>query len=190
MKIGTKGYERSTTELRGEKLDFFFLSQVHIRNRGHVALSNVNARRNARYQTLKCFGQAVITRAPDMRVRAGAQTATETTKRQGGGGGEEGNARRQRLMKARRRYGRRELYARGLPRGSAYPPPHGKQSLARLSDVLILWKQFLRRCAADKDDDAAAVVVCTQRVRGSTGTRPRKTGECCCRRAALMDKWT
>lgn len=61
-----------------------------------------------------------------------------------------------RLMKACR-YSRK-LYA-GLPR-AAYL--HGKQSLARLSDVLILWKQFLRRCASDKDAAVSGVVVCTE----------------------------
>lgn len=52
----------------------------------------------------------------------------------------------------------RKLYA-GLSR-AAYL--HGKQSLARLSDVLILWKQFLRRCASDKDAAVSGVVVCTE----------------------------
>jgi len=39
---------------------------------------------------------------------------------------------------------------------------HGKQSLPRLSDVLILWKQFLRRCTLDKDAAVSGVVVCTE----------------------------
>lgn len=77
----------------------------------------------------------------------------------------------------------RKLYA-GLTRAPAYL--HGKQSLARLSDVLILWKQFLRRCAPDKDAAVSGVVSFAHRVRGSTNTRP-EDGDVV---AALMDKWT
>ncbi|KYQ51333.1 hypothetical protein ALC60_09624 [Trachymyrmex zeteki] len=63
----------------------------------------------------------------------------------------------QRKRTAQCRYSRK-LYA-GLPRATYL---HGKQSLARLSDVLILWKQFLRRCTSDKDAAVSGVVVCTE----------------------------
>ncbi|TGZ31918.1 Uncharacterized protein DBV15_01183 [Temnothorax longispinosus] len=93
---------------------------------------------------------------PDTVDRAYRRHAGAQRKRTTQCSGTKGNSGSARLMKACR-YSRK-LYA-GLPR-AAYL--HGKQRLARLSDVLILWKQFLRRCASDKDAAVSDVVVCTE----------------------------
>jgi len=122
-----------------------------VRGRGRVVTSGVLKRNGERYQTLKCLGQTVITCASAPRT-ANARMCNineqhSRIKRDSGSA---------RLMKACR-YSRK-LYA-GLPRATYL---HGKQSLARLSDVLILWKQFLRRCTSDKDAAVSGVVVCTE----------------------------
>lgn len=53
---------------------------------------------------------------------------------------------------------------------------HGKQSPARLSDVLISWKQFLRRRVPDKDAAVAALSF-AQRQRVSKGDQREQRPE-------------